>query len=58
VQANDDLAREIAANGQRFIDAHLRMADVEDYWRRLLLALADRQQWDTVPDASLRRVRG
>ncbi len=33
---NDDLAKEIAENGRKFIQDHLRMEDVEAYWTVLL----------------------
>jgi len=36
LQEHDDLAREIAENGRKFVMEHLRMVDVKCYWRRLL----------------------
>ena len=52
-QENDDLAQAIARNGRDFIRNHLRMEDVSNYWRDLLLQYADLQQWETERDEDL-----
>jgi hypothetical protein len=57
-QENDDLAQEIARNGQAFIRERLQMEDVSFYWQRLLQQYAELQQWDTVLDEGLRAVKG
>ncbi|CAG0898900.1 unnamed protein product [Cyprideis torosa] len=40
VRNHDEEARAIAEQGRRFILEHLRMEDVQEYWRRLLVAYA------------------
>ncbi|ESN93559.1 hypothetical protein HELRODRAFT_103469 [Helobdella robusta] len=54
---NDDLVKEIADRGYRFIKNHLRMQDVSCYWKKLLLRYALMCKWRTVPDQSLFDVR-
>eukprot|EP00295_Goniomonas_pacifica_P026463 CAMPEP_0175938630 /NCGR_PEP_ID=MMETSP0108-20121206/22803_1 /TAXON_ID=195067 ORGANISM="Goniomonas pacifica, Strain CCMP1869" /NCGR_SAMPLE_ID=MMETSP0108 /ASSEMBLY_ACC=CAM_ASM_000204 /LENGTH=348 /DNA_ID=CAMNT_0017262903 /DNA_START=17 /DNA_END=1063 /DNA_ORIENTATION=- len=44
-QEHDNLARQIAHNGQQFIAQHLRMNDVTSYWSELLRELYLRQPW-------------
>ncbi|XP_070577537.1 protein O-glucosyltransferase 1-like [Ptychodera flava] len=42
---NDEVAQEIAEQGYNFIHDHLRMKDVECYWRKLLLEYAKLLQY-------------
>ena len=48
---NDDIVRRIAENGRLFIENHLRMEDVFDYWRTLLHTYTGLINW-TVPNNS------
>jgi protein glucosyltransferase len=43
---NPDLAKRIADEGHRFIMEHLRVADVEEYWARLLDKYRNLQNWE------------
>jgi protein glucosyltransferase len=43
---NPDLAKRIADEGHRFIMEHLRVADVEEYWARLLGRYRSLQNWE------------
>eukprot|EP01051_Picozoa_sp_SAG22_P019820 SAG22_NODE_3782_length_1532_cov_1.450105_1_plen_178_part_00 len=52
---NDDVARQIAENGARFVRANLRYADVKDYWRQLLIEYTKLLGWpvEKHPETSL-----
>ncbi|KAI8130355.1 O-glucosyltransferase rumi [Lucilia cuprina] len=56
-QKHDDLAREIANNGFEFISQHLRMQDVECYWRRLLKNYAKILKYKVEEDNSLIEIK-
>ncbi|XP_037805322.1 O-glucosyltransferase rumi homolog [Lucilia sericata] len=56
-QEHDDLAREIANNGFEFISQHLRMQDVECYWRRLLKNYAKILKYKVEEDNSLIEIK-
>ena len=48
LQENDKLVRSIAENGRKFIEEHLRMEDVFNYWRRMLLTYSEFTSWKIV----------
>eukprot|EP00795_Rhopilema_esculentum_P002107 gene2107-17685_t len=44
-RANDDMVREIAKRGREFILSHLRMKDIQEYWKQLLKRYAKLMKW-------------
>eukprot|EP00050_Salpingoeca_kvevrii_P023119 m.138192 g.138192 ORF g.138192 m.138192 type:complete len:365 (+) comp9949_c0_seq7:85-1179(+) len=54
---HDQLAEQIASNGQRFIIQHLRTHDVEDYWRQLLTVCLDSLKRDLQLSTLLKQSR-
>ena len=48
LQENDELARTIAENGRKFIEEHLRMEDIVNYWQRMLLKYSEFLSWEIV----------
>ncbi|XP_073820470.1 O-glucosyltransferase rumi-like [Musca autumnalis] len=54
---NDNLAKDIAEAGYDFIWRHLRMEDVECYWRSLMLNYAKLLKYQVVEDKSLIEVK-
>ncbi|XP_078732599.1 protein O-glucosyltransferase 1 [Lampetra fluviatilis] len=57
VKNNDDVAREIAERGQKFILDHLRMEDVSCYWRSLLQRYASLLKYKPERRAAYREIR-
>lgn len=53
---NDEVVRAIAERGYEFIWSHLRMEDVQCYWRRLLKRYAELLRYKVVRDKSLVRI--
>ena len=49
---NDETVRVIAENGRRFIERNLRMEDITNYWRLLLLKYSKLISWNVVRDSS------
>lgn len=53
---HDDLAKEIAYQGYRFIRTHLRMKDVTWYWETLLIEYAKLLKYKPIPDKELNKL--
>ncbi|KAH6935399.1 hypothetical protein HPB50_005559 [Hyalomma asiaticum] len=53
---NDEVVHEIAERGYDFIWKHLRMEDVQCYWRRLLKKYASLLRYKVIRDKSLVRI--
>ena len=49
---NDEIIRIIAENGNKFIERHLRMEDIANYWRLLLLKYSQLISWKVVRENS------
>ena len=47
---NDGIVRIIAENGKRFFERHLKMEDITNYWRLLLLEYSKLISWTVVRD--------
>lgn len=45
-KSNDEIVREITERGRIFVKKHLRMADVQDYWFRLLKRYSKLMKWN------------
>jgi len=56
LKAHDDIAESIAAEGQKFIRNHLRMKDVENYWRELLTQYSSKLSFKPIVDMSKMRI--
>ncbi|CAD6994429.1 unnamed protein product [Ceratitis capitata] len=56
-QDNDDLAREISEHGKQFILDHLRMQDIECYWKKLLLEYQKLIKFNVVSEEELVEVK-
>ena len=56
LKAHDDIAKSIAAAGQKFIRNHLRMKDVENYWRELLTQYTPKLSFKPIVDKSKMRI--
>lgn len=56
LKAHDDIAESIAAEGQKFIRYHLRMKDVENYWRELLTQYSSKLSFKPIVDMSKMRI--
>lgn len=56
-QKHDDLAFEIALNGFNFVWEHLRMEDIECYWRRLLKNYAKLLKYKVDKDLSMIEIK-
>ncbi|XP_076034494.1 O-glucosyltransferase rumi homolog [Oratosquilla oratoria] len=54
---NDDLAREIADRGNRFIRDHLRMNNILGYWKKLLLSYSKLIKYEPMRNFSLHEIR-
>ncbi|CAD7092462.1 unnamed protein product [Hermetia illucens] len=54
---HDELAREIAERGYKFIQKQLKMKDVECYWERLLLEYSKLVRYDVVLDKELIHIK-
>jgi len=52
-QHHDAKMREIAENGAKFIEKHLKMADISCYWRELLLQYTALLKMDIIKDEKL-----
>lgn len=57
LEADDALARRIALAGQTFVRDHLRMEEVAEYWRELLLQYAKLQRFEVKKSRQLVKVR-
>jgi protein glucosyltransferase len=55
-QENDEVVRQIAHRGLQFIWKHLRMEDVQCYWRKLLMRYSLLTRWKPVRDPSLQQI--
>lgn len=53
---NEVLSRQIADNGRAFVEQHLTLRDVSNYWRKLLREYATLQRFRPQRDAGLVRV--
>lgn len=53
---HDDLAREIAHRGYKFIWDHLRLSDVQCYWRELLTEYGKLMRYDVELDKNLKKI--
>ncbi|KAI6650394.1 hypothetical protein LOD99_5831 [Oopsacas minuta] len=53
LQENDEIVEIIARNGKKFIEEHLKMEDVTNYWRRIILAYSELITWSVVRDDGL-----
>ncbi|XP_065366244.1 O-glucosyltransferase rumi homolog [Calliphora vicina] len=56
-EEHDDVAREIANNGYEFIRNHLRMHDIECYWRKLLKNYAKMLKYKIEEDNSMIEIK-
>ncbi|KAM7362283.1 O-glucosyltransferase rumi homolog [Cochliomyia hominivorax] len=54
---HDDLAQEIGNNGYEFIKQHLRMHDIECYWRKLLKNYAKLLKFKVEEDTSMIEIK-
>lgn len=57
LRANPSISEAIADNGRRFITDHLKMVDVEQYWRSLLLAYASRLDFKPEPNSDYIKIQ-
>lgn len=58
VQSNPDLAKTIAANGFNFIQNHLTMVDVENYWKVLMISYSKLLDFDVkVPNDKFVKIK-
>ncbi|XP_017967631.1 O-glucosyltransferase rumi [Drosophila navojoa] len=57
-KSHDELAQQIAQRGHEFIVQHLRMQDVQCYWRKLLKRYGKLMKYDVKPDNTMKRIRG
>ncbi|XP_060646898.1 O-glucosyltransferase rumi [Drosophila nasuta] len=55
---HDDVAQQIAQRGHDFIVQHLRMEDVECYWRKMLKRYKKLLKYEVQPDNELIRIGG
>jgi len=55
-QNNDQVVKEIAERGRKFIWDHLRMEDISCYWRHLLTKYANLLKWKPKRDKSLKEI--
>eukprot|EP00117_Sycon_ciliatum_P000527 scpid61377/ scgid6557/ Protein O-glucosyltransferase 1; CAP10-like 46 kDa protein; KTEL motif-containing protein 1 len=57
VRKYDKVARAIADRGYKFVDKHLRLKDIELYWKNLLLTYHSLMQWKPKRDMSLKQIK-
>ncbi|XP_055902318.1 O-glucosyltransferase rumi homolog [Eupeodes corollae] len=53
---HDDIAKEIAQNGYKFIWKHLKLSDVQCYWRKLLTDYGKLMRYDVEVDKNLKKI--
>lgn len=56
-RANDEIMHEIAERGEKFIRDHLRMQDVQCYWKRLLKNYAKLTRWKPTLNKNFQKVK-
>lgn len=57
VMRNDKLSKKIADRGREFIWNNLRMADVEQFWEKLLKKYSELLTYKTTLDKDLIRIK-
>eukprot|EP00112_Aurelia_sp_Birch-Aquarium-sp1_P019170 Seg4690.1 transcript_id=Seg4690.1/GoldUCD/mRNA.D3Y31 product="Protein O-glucosyltransferase 1" protein_id=Seg4690.1/GoldUCD/D3Y31 len=55
-KANDEVVRKIAERGRKFILSHLRMKDIQEYWKQVLKKYAKFMKWKPKRDNSLKEI--
>ena len=54
---NDAKMKKMADRGADFVERHLRMKDVEDYWFKILNKYAKLSKWKPVKDETLVEIK-
>jgi len=56
VKENDNIAQEVAERGYLFIKEHLRMADIQSYWLKILKRYSNLMKWAPKMNETLNRI--